>query len=63
MARVTAQISNGTRKEGEASTVGELKAKLNVMGHTAVVNGDTQDDDFKLSDNDFVSLAQPVKAG
>lgn len=63
MARVTAQIAGGTRKEGEARTVGELKAKLNVPGHIAVVNGENESDDHVLSDNDFVALAQPVKAG
>lgn len=63
MANIMAQIAGGNRKQGEARTVGELKAKLNVMGHTAVVNGENQSDDFELSDNDFVALAQPVKAG
>lgn len=63
MARVRAQVAGGSQKEGEATTVGELKKKLGVPGHTAVVNGETAEDGYELRDNDFVALAQPVKAG
>jgi hypothetical protein len=63
MARVTAQVAGGTRKDGEARTIAELKAKLNADGYTAVVNGENEDDSYELRDGDFVALSQPLKAG
>ena len=63
MARITAQVAGGTRKDGEARTVAELKQKLSVPNHTAVVNGENEEDGYELKDGDFVSLAQPLKAG
>ena len=50
------------RMEGLA-TVGKVREELGLENHAATVNGDPQDDDFELSDEDFVSFAPAVKGG
>ena len=48
----------------DCSTVGCIKKKLGVeVGYVASVNGEPADDDYELSDFEFVSLAPAVKGG
>jgi hypothetical protein len=61
MAKVTVEITGSTPKVVEASTVKEVKEMFNKSNYIAKVNGDSADDDFELSDYEFVSLAENVK--
>lgn len=61
MAKVQAQVVGGDIKQHEAQTVSELKSKLNLTNYQASVNGESVDDDYELSDYEFVSFAQKVK--
>ena len=61
MAKVQVQVTGGALTQQEAATVGELKQKLSVPNHQAVVNGDAAGDDFQLEDFQFVALAPSVK--
>ena len=63
MAKVQAQVTGGAIKQIEASTVKDVKTQLGVPGYTAQVNGDPQNDDYDLSDFEFVSLTEAVKGG
>ena len=61
MAKVTVQAVGGALKEGNADTVAELKRQLGLATYQASVNGEPADDDYELSDYEFVSLAPKVK--
>lgn len=61
MAKVTAQAVGGALKQCEAKTVGEVKEQLELTSYQATVNGEPADDDYELSDYEFVSLAPKVK--
>lgn len=64
MAKVTAQVLGGDPQVlEEMRTVGAVKEKLNVSGHTATVNGEPADDGYELADYEFVSLSPAVKGG
>jgi len=64
MAKVTAQVLGGDPKLLEGvDTVAEVKSRLQVSGHTATVNGEAADDDYQLSDYEFVTLSPAVKGG
>lgn len=59
---IMAQVVGGKKQIVEGcSTVGEVKQKLGIPGHTATINGDPADDDQELSEGDFMSLAPAVK--
>lgn len=61
MAKVTAQIIGGSIKQLEADTVSDVKALLDAENHSASVNGSNEEDNYELSDYEFVSLAPKVK--
>lgn len=63
MAKVICQVAGGKNQPKEARTVGELARKVGAEGFTPAVNGEPADEDTKLSANDYVSFARPVKAG
>lgn len=63
MASVIASVIGGTPMRVDATTVGDLKNKLELTNYTAAVNGETEDDDFTLSAEDFVSLSKAAKGG
>lgn len=60
--KVTAQAVGGQPKVFDnIETVGELKEQMNLGSYQASVNGEPADDDYALSDYEFVSLAPKVK--
>ena len=62
--KVTAVVLGGSpRILDGVTTVGDVKGRLNVAGHTANVNGEPAGDDFELEDYEFVSLSPSVKGG
>lgn len=61
MAKVHAQVVGGEIKEVSMSTVGDVKKYMNADKYTATVNGDPANNDQRLTDFDFVSLAPAVK--
>lgn len=63
MAKVYVKVAGGSVQEKNASTVGELKSLVSAEGYVASVNRDPAGDEATLRDEDFVSLAKPVKAG
>jgi len=64
MAKVTAQVLGGDPKLLEdVRTVADVKSRLQVPSHTATVNGETADDNYQLSDYEFVTLSPAVKGG
>jgi len=64
MAKVQAQVIGGAIRTIEnVRTVAEVKREMGAAGYTATVNGDPAEDNFELSDYEFVSLAPAVKGG
>ena len=61
MAQVVVKVIGGQPQNLDASTVRDVKQKLNALTHTATVNGESVDDTYQLMDNEFVSLAPAVK--
>lgn len=61
MAKVQAQVVGGDIKTHDATTVGELMSKLGLEKHKANVNGEPVDNDYQLSDYEFVTFAPQVK--
>lgn len=60
--KVTVQAVGGQPKVFDnIETVGELKEQMNLGSYQASVNGEPADDDYELSDYEFVSLAPKVK--
>ena len=62
MATIIAQVIGGTAKPQTASTVGEVKASMN-LGDTyqASINGEPVENDTPLEDGNFVTFAAKVK--
>ena len=63
MAKVHAKVAGGEVKNIECNTVQCVKEQMGSEGYTATVNGEPEKDDYRLKDDDFIVLAQPVKAG
>lgn len=64
MGKVIAQMQGSSdMKAFEASTVGEVKAKMGADGYTAAVNGSPASDGDALNDGDIVTFAKAVKGG
>jgi hypothetical protein len=61
MATVSVQVAGGALALKQASTIAELKQLLGVQHYTATVNGEPQDNDYSLSEGEFVTLAAAVK--
>ena len=62
MAKVQVQVPGGDIKQHEAETIADLKSVVGgVDKHQATVNGEPQDDDFELSDFEFVVFSEKVK--
>lgn len=61
MGKVQVSVTGGGVQEMVASTIGEVKKKLNVGGYSAQVNGDPVNDAHVLSDYEFVTLTESVK--
>jgi sulfur carrier protein ThiS len=61
MAKVNAKVVGGDITELEVGTIADLKHRLGVPNHTAMVNGQPAQNDQALRDEDFVSLAPAVK--
>jgi uncharacterized protein YxjI len=63
--QVTAQVAGGVPKiQKNVDTVEELRDKLELGNdYTATVNGEVADDEYELSDYEFVSFSQKVKGG
>ena len=61
MAKVATKVIGGQLKEMQADTVGELAALLGVTKHQASVNGEPQNNDYELSDDEYVTFAEKVK--
>lgn len=63
MAKVQVQVAGGEIQQIEADTVGDAQKQVGAANYTAAVNGEPADNDYELSDYEFVSFAKPVKAG
>ncbi len=64
MAKVAVSVPGREQSFADATTVADLKAALGLNANfTASVNGSPVEDGFRLSDNQFVVLAAPVKGG
>jgi hypothetical protein len=64
MANVIGSVAGGDPDRFEADTVADVREQLGLSGpHTATVDGDTVDDTFELSDNQYVCFAPAVKGG
>jgi sulfur carrier protein ThiS len=63
MAKVTVQLSGGNPELKKAQTVGQLKEMMDAEEYAATVNGEPVEDDYELSQYEFVSLTPAVKAG
>lgn len=61
MAEVVVKVIGGQPQNLSANTVEEVKSKLGLTTHVATVNGESVNDSYVLSDNEFVSLAPAVK--
>lgn len=63
MSKVIVKVLGGSLQELEASTVGEIKEKLELSSHSAAVNGEPASDDASLSDGQLITLSPSVKGG
>jgi len=64
MAKVTGQVLGGDPKVLEQmGTIADVKSRLQANNHTATVNGEPVEDDYELSDYEFVMLSPAVKGG
>ena len=64
MAKVAVAIPGRDNSFVNASPISELKRTVGVNSNfTASVNGSPVEDDYVLSENQFVVLAAPVKGG
>lgn len=62
-ASVTVKVIGGEKKIIEAATVGEAKQMMGVPSYVATLNGSPASDSQELKEDDFLSLAAPVKGG
>jgi hypothetical protein len=60
-AKVTVQPVGAALSQREAHDIRDLKSQLGLSSYQATVNGEPVDDDYELSDYEFVSLAPKVK--
>lgn len=59
---ITAQATGGQPKVfNDVETVADVKEQMNLTSYQASVNGEPADDDYELSDYEFVTLAPKVK--
>ena len=64
MAKVQAQVLGGEIKQlDDVNAVTDVKSRLQATNHVATVNGEPVEDDYQLSDYEFVSLSPAVKGG
>jgi len=63
MAKVQVKVAGGSIQTKDAKTVGELAGMVGAEGYEAAVDGEPVEYAHKLSKNQFVSFAKPVKAG
>ncbi len=64
MANVIGSVAGGDPVRMDVDTVGDVRAELELVGpHTATVDGETVDDSFELSDENYVCFAPAVKGG
>lgn len=61
MAKVNAKVLGGNTVEREALTIGDLKQQMNLTNYTAKVNGEIAQDDYYLSEEDFVLFTANAK--
>jgi len=62
MAKVQVQVAGGSIVQKEVETLGELKELMNASNYTATINGEPEsDDNYSLSDFEFITLAPAVK--
>ncbi len=61
MATVQVQQPGGSIKQYVADTVAELKEILGLTKHQATVNGEPQDNEYALSDYEFVTFSEKIK--
>lgn len=61
--KIQAQVVGGAIKSFDGvETVGEVREKMNLgANYTVTVNGEAQDNDYELSDYEFVAFAPSVK--
>lgn len=60
--KITAQAVGGQPKTFDnVERVGDVKREMELESYQATVNGEPADDDYELSDYEFVSLAPKVK--
>lgn len=61
---VVAQVIGGSKQVLDGvETVADVKAKLDAKYHVAQINGMPANDDAKVKDSDFLSLAKAAKGG
>jgi molybdopterin converting factor small subunit len=65
MAKITAKVVGGKLRELEdMETVREVRNELGLdKTYTATVNGEPEDDQYELSDFDYIAFAPAVKGG
>jgi sulfur carrier protein ThiS len=61
MAKVTVQVVGGSLKQMEKNTVQDIMTELGLTNYGATVNGDAVQNNYELSDFEFVTLAPQVK--
>lgn len=67
MARnVIVSVAGGSKQvidNASITTIGQLKAFMNVPKYAAKVNEEPEGDGYELQEGDFVALAEAVKGG
>lgn len=63
MAKASVKVLGGNLQEVEATTVGEVKRKLNLYNYVAKLNGESCEDSDSLSEADYITLSAPIKGG
>jgi len=63
MAKVIVKVTGGSAVPHDASSVSELKSKLNLQGYTASVDGEPANDGDELEDGNYVTFSQAIKGG
>ncbi len=60
--KITAQAVGGQPKVfDDVETVADVKEQMGLSSYQASVNGEPADDDYELSDYEFVTLSPKVK--
>lgn len=63
MAKVNVQVAGGSIQLKNADTIRGLQCEVGAQGYQSQVNGEPVDQDYRLTDYEFVTFAKPVKAG